>query len=171
MKYEFDKAWKSDPALKALGRIIGSLCILTAKTGEDKGALSGAMVASWVSQASFSPLGITIAVAKDRAVENLLHKENIFALNILDGENYQSSLKQFLQPFGAGVDRFAGLNLLSSPGGQPLLPEALAWLEGSVKQRMDCGDHWLIYAEIKYGKVLKADGITAIHHRITGASY
>jgi len=164
-------ATKSDPALKALGKIIGSLCILTAQKGENEEALSGAMVASWVSQASFSPLGITIAVAKDRAVENLLHKEDIFALNILDCENYQSSLKQFLQPFEPGVNRFNGLDLLTSPGGQPVLRESLAWLEGCVKQRMDCEDHWLIYAEIKYGKVLKADGITAIHHRNTGANY
>jgi hypothetical protein len=30
------------------------------------------MVASWVSQASFEPPGITVAVAKDRAIEALL---------------------------------------------------------------------------------------------------
>ena len=30
------------------------------------------MVASWVSQASFEPLGLSIAVAKDRAIESLL---------------------------------------------------------------------------------------------------
>lgn len=31
-----------------------------------------AMVASWVSQASFEPLGLTIAVAKDRAIESMM---------------------------------------------------------------------------------------------------
>lgn len=31
-----------------------------------------AMIASWVSQASFEPLGLTIAVAKDRAIESLM---------------------------------------------------------------------------------------------------
>ena len=31
-----------------------------------------AMVASWVAQASFEPLGLTIAVAKDRAIESLM---------------------------------------------------------------------------------------------------
>ena len=34
--------------------------------------VKGAMVASWVSQASFEPLGLTVAVAKDRAIESLL---------------------------------------------------------------------------------------------------
>lgn len=34
--------------------------------------LHSAMVASWVSQASFEPLGLTIAVAKDRAIESMM---------------------------------------------------------------------------------------------------
>jgi len=37
-----------------------------------------AMVASWVSQASFEPLGLTIAVAKDRAIESMMQvRENL----------------------------------------------------------------------------------------------
>ena len=31
-----------------------------------------AQIASWVAQASFKPLGLTIAVAKDRAIESLM---------------------------------------------------------------------------------------------------
>ena len=64
-----------------------------------------------------------------------------------------------------------GLDLLNSPKKQPILPEALAWIEGCVKQRMECGDHWLIYAEILNGKVLNPTGVTAVHHRRTGANY
>ena len=75
---------KSDPALLALGKVIGSLCILTAFKNTDEESLTGAMVASWVSQASFKPPGLTVAVAKDRAVEKLLHKGDLFALNILN---------------------------------------------------------------------------------------
>ena len=29
-------------------------------------------IASWVAQASFEPLGLTVAVAKDRAIESLM---------------------------------------------------------------------------------------------------
>ena len=162
---------KSDPTINALGRIVGSLCILTAQKGDEDNLISGAMVASWVSQASFSPPGITIAVAKERAVENLLHKGDNFALNILEQNNHQSLLKQFLQSFKPGENRFADLEIKFSPSNQPLLNEALAWLEGTVSQRMECGDHWLIYAEIKHGKVIKKDGVTAVHHRKTGANY
>ena len=57
------------------------------------------------------------------------------------------------------------------PGGQPVLPEALAWLEARVSQRMECGDHWLIYAEVSNGALLDPAGTTAVHKRRSGANY
>ena len=158
---------RSNPAIQALGRVVGSLSILTTR----KGDLSGAMVASWVSQASFTPPGLTVAVAKDRAVESLLQKGDCFAMNLLAEGRESGPMKQFLQPFDPGADRFAGLELEQSPSEQPLLPEALAWLECSVKQRMECGDHWLLYAEVTHGGVFDAISTTAVHHRRSGANY
>ena len=158
---------RSNPAIQALGRVVGSLSVLTTR----KGDLSGAMVASWVSQASFTPPGLTVAVAKDRAVESLLQKGDCFAMNLLAEGRESGLMKQFLQAFDPGADRFAGLELEQSPSEQPLLPEALAWLECSVKQRMECGDHWLLYAEVTHGGVFDADSTTAVHHRRSGANY
>ncbi len=162
---------RSNPALQALGRVVGSLCVLTASKGEGDQCLGGAMVASWVSQASFSPPGFTVAVAKDRVVEGLLHVGDRFALNVLAEGRESGPMKQFLKPFPPGADRFAGLNLERSPGGQPVLPEALAWLEASVQQRMECGDHWLVYAQASAGALLDATATTAIHQRRSGATY
>lgn len=162
---------RSNPAVLALGRVVGSLCVLTTRKGEGENALAGAMVASWVSQASFSPPGVTVAVARDRAVEALLHVGDAFALNVLAAGRESGPMKQFLQPFPPGADRFAGLELESSPGGQPVLPEALAWLEARVSQRMECGDHWLIYAVVSHGAVLDPTGTTAVHKRRSGANY
>jgi flavin reductase (DIM6/NTAB) family NADH-FMN oxidoreductase RutF len=161
----------SNPAVLALGRIVGSLCVLTTRKGEGPGTLSGAMVASWVSQASFSPPGLTVAVAKDRAVEALLHVGDHFTLNVLAAGKETGPMKQFLQPFPPGADRFAGLQLESSPAGQPVLSEALAWLEASVSQRMECGDHWLLYAQVSHGGLLDPAGTTAVHQRRSGANY
>ena len=55
---------------RALGRLSGGLYVVTASEGSDETLRQSAMVASWVSQASFSPPGITVAVAKDRAIES-----------------------------------------------------------------------------------------------------
>ncbi|MEP0885717.1 flavodoxin domain-containing protein [Trichocoleus sp. ST-U3] len=57
-----------DRTAQAVGQVVGSLCVLAAKRGE----VSSAMLASWVTQASFNPPGLTIAVAKDRAAESLI---------------------------------------------------------------------------------------------------
>ena len=162
---------RSNPAVQALGRVVGSLCVLTTSKGEGASRLSSAMVASWVSQASFSPPGFTVAVAKDRAVEALLHSGDRFALNVLAAGRETGPMKQFLQPFAPGADRFAGMELEYSPSGQPLLPEALAWLEATVQQRMECGDHWLLYAQVSQGGVLDASATTAVHQRRSGANY
>jgi flavin reductase (DIM6/NTAB) family NADH-FMN oxidoreductase RutF len=145
--------------------------VLTTEKGAAESRLSGAMVASWVSQASFTPPGFTVAVAKDRAVEALLHVGDHFALNVLAAGRESGPMKQFLKPFAPGADRFAGLELERSPSGQPILPEALAWLEARVQQRMECGDHWLLYAQVEQGGLLDPEGVTAVHQRRSGANY
>jgi len=162
---------RSNPAVQALGRVVGSLCVLTTRKGEGQDSLSGALVASWVSQASFSPPGFTVAIAKDRAAASLLHTGDRCCLNVLAAGRETALMKQFLQPFAPGADRLAGLNLDTSPAGQPILPEALAWLEAEVSARMECGDHWLLYAQVQAGGVLDGDGTTAVHQRRSGANY
>ena len=162
---------KTDPKLQALGRVIGSLCVLTASKGKDENNIKGAMLASWVSQASFSPPGLSIAVAKDRSVESLLQIGDSFALNILSEKDFKEPLKRFTKPFSPGEDRFEGLNVEFTPNEQIIIPESLAWLDATVKERMECGDHWVIYAEVMHGNILKSDSLTAVHHRKTGANY
>ena len=162
---------RSNPALQALGRVVGPLAIVTVRRGEGDNAATGAMVASWVSQASFNPPGFTLSVARDRALEGLLHAEAPFALNLLAAGREKELMKRFLKPFAPGADRFAGLVMKESPGGQPVLPEALAWLEATVVQRMECGDHWLIYARVNHGGLLDAAGTPAVHQRRIGSAY
>ncbi|MEH2421762.1 MAG: diflavin flavoprotein [Nostoc sp.] len=152
---------------QAVGRIVGSLCVLTAKEGDR----SSAMLASWVAQASFSPPGLTIAVAKERAVETLTHTGNKFVLNILKEGNHLGLMKHFLKPFGPGQDRFADVAAKETESGSPILTDALAYLECSVQNRMESGDHWLVYATVESGKVLNQDGVTAVHHRKSATHY
>ncbi|MBE9130140.1 diflavin flavoprotein, partial [Coleofasciculus sp. LEGE 07081] len=154
-----------DRTAQAVGRIVGSLCVLAAKRGN----VSSGVLASWVTQASFNPPGLTIAVAKDWAVESLTHIGDQFVLNILkEGMNVR---RHFLQSFAPGEDRFAGLDTEDAENGCPIIKDALAYVECTVKSRMDCGDHWLIYAVVDNGKVLQSTGMTAVHHRKSGSQY
>ena len=153
---------------KALGRLSGGLYVVTARQEER----ASAMVASWVSQASFAPPGLTVAVAKDRAIETLMQVGDRFVLNILREDNHQSLLRHFLKRFPPGADRFAGVNTLDGVAeGGPVLGDALAYLGCRVQQRMEGPDHWIIYAEVEQGNVADTEASTAVHHRKVGNHY
>ncbi|MEQ9621557.1 diflavin flavoprotein [Coleofasciculus chthonoplastes] len=154
-----------DRTAQAVGQIVGSLCVVAAQRGN----VRSGMLASWVTQASFNPPGITVAIAKDRTVESLTHTGDSFVLNILkEGMNVR---RHFLQSFAPGDDRFAGLETETAENGCPIIKDALAYLECTVQSRMDCGDHWLVYAVVDNGKVLQSTGMTAVHHRKSGNHY
>jgi flavorubredoxin/flavin reductase (DIM6/NTAB) family NADH-FMN oxidoreductase RutF len=152
---------------KALGRISSGLYIITAKKSE----LSSAMLASWVAQASFQPLGFTVAVAKDRAIESLMQVGDTFVLNILEEGKHLGLMKHFLKRFAPGADRFAGVRTRPASNGSPLLADALAYVECEVTSRMEVSDHWIVYCTVQDGKVSDPDGQTAIHHRKVGTYY
>jgi flavorubredoxin/flavin reductase (DIM6/NTAB) family NADH-FMN oxidoreductase RutF len=158
---------QTDPTTQAVGRIVGSLCVVTAKQEE----VSSAMLASWVSQATFNPPGLTIAVAKDRAIESLLQRGGQFVINVLGEGNHIPLMKHFLKPFSPGEDRFVGIETRAAQSGCPILSEALAYLECTVANRMDCGDHWVVYAVVEAGEVLESEKLTALHHRKSGSHY
>ncbi len=158
-------ASQADRTAQAVGRIVGSLCVMSARRGD----ITSAMLASWVSQATFNPPGVTVAVAKDRALESLTHTGDKFVLNILaEGKQLR---KHFMKNFAPGEDRFAGLETKEAQNGCPILSDALAYLECAVENRMDCGDHWVVYAVVENGHLLQDAGVTAVHYRKTGSHY
>jgi flavin reductase (DIM6/NTAB) family NADH-FMN oxidoreductase RutF len=112
---------------------------------------------------------VTIAVAKERAIESLMHEGSQFVLNVLaEGKQLR---RHFMKNFPPGADRFEGLQVETASNGCPLLTDALAFLECTVRSRMECGDHWVVYATANSGKVLDTTGVTAVHHRRSGSQY
>ena len=150
---------QTDRTGQAVGRVTGSLCVLTATQDDTRLGL----LTSWVSQASFNPPGLTIAIAKDQTADLIAHIGKPFVLNILkQGKNLR---RYFLKPPSPGEDPFVAIATDTATNGCPVLSDALAYLECTVQNRMECGDHWLLYAVVNQGKVLDASGITAVNHR------
>jgi flavorubredoxin/flavin reductase (DIM6/NTAB) family NADH-FMN oxidoreductase RutF len=156
---------QTDRTGQAIGRVTGSLCVITANNGgKPVGLLS-----SRVSQAGFSPPAITIAIAKDRDLECLANPGEKFVVNILkEGRNLR---RHFLTPPAPGIDRFADLETSLAENGCIVLNEALSYLECTVKNRLDCGDRWLLYAVVDNGKVFESTSVTAIDRRKSGNQY
>ncbi|CAL8463908.1 g3443 [Coccomyxa elongata] len=156
------KAAMSNDVAKALARLSSGLYVVTAA---HRGGARGAMIASWVAQASFEPLGLTVAVAKDRAIESLMQVGDTFVLNCLGEGQYGPLMKHFLQRFPPGADRFAGVESFEAANGSPALSDAIAYIECTVKSRMETADHWITYAEVTNGDVTNPDSKTAVHRR------
>ncbi|OUC15744.1 MAG: flavin oxidoreductase [Alkalinema sp. CACIAM 70d] len=156
---------QADRTEQAMGRVVGSLSVVTVQRGDAKAAI----LTSWVSQATFNPPGITIAIAKDSAEGILDHAGDQFVLNVLrEGKNLR---RHFQKITVTGADPFTEVEVKSARNGNPVLQEALAYLECTVQNRLDCGDHWLLYAVVNAGEVLEANGVTAVLHRKSGAAY
>ncbi|HEY9906848.1 MAG TPA: diflavin flavoprotein [Thermosynechococcaceae cyanobacterium] len=155
---------QTDRTGQAVGRVTGSLCVLT---GQQEGEPFGVLT-SWVSQASFNPPGLTIAIAKEGIGEVLAHSGEHFVLNIL--KEGRALRRYFLKPV-SGATGFAEVETQAAASGALVLNEALAFLECTVQDRMDCGDHWVLYASVATGKVLDTTGVTAVNHRKSGSQY
>ena len=155
----------SDRTAQAMGRVVGALCVVTAKRDE----VETAMLASWVSQATFNPPGLTVAVAKERAVESLLTEGDAFVINILPEGSSLS--KKFMKNYAPGEDRFKDVETEVAENGCRILSGASSYMECKVAQRMECGDHWITYAIAQQGSVLDPNALTALHHRKSGSHY
>lgn len=156
----------SGPQLAA-GRLVGSLSVLTA---QDEDA-TAAMLASWVSQASFEPPGLTVSVKKDRAMEPLLMIGNKFAISTVAEGKEKVVMRRLARPFAPGEDRLAGLATRPSKNeGIPVLEDANAHMECQVVSRMEAGDHFVVYATVLDGQV-QSEAPTAVHHRKVANHY
>lgn len=111
------KAITANAAQLAAGRLVGSLSVLTAR-GDDESGYTAAMLASWVSQASFNPPGLTVSVKKDRAMEPLLVVGGKFAVSLVSTGKDKEVMKRLARPFSPGEDRLAGGCVCGSPGGE-----------------------------------------------------
>jgi len=156
------EAQKSDRTEQAVGRIVSSLCVMTLNNDFNHSGL----LTSWVSQATFNPPGLTIALPREQAEELIPQNDTPFVLNILkEGRNVRRAFQRAIAP---GENRFAELATHEASNGCLVLEDSLAYLECRVQNRMECHDHWLLYAIVENGKVLEPVGVTAVQHRKSG---
>ena len=147
---------------QAVGRIVGSLCVLTSCSNN----VHSAILTSWASQATFNPPGIMIALAKEQNADLLSSPGEKFVLNILNEG------RRIRRNFSAQVSNsFDQVTTKTATNGCLIIEEALAYLECTVQSRLTSGDHILVYALVEQGQVLTSKGITAIQHRKSGSHY
>jgi flavin reductase (DIM6/NTAB) family NADH-FMN oxidoreductase RutF len=166
-----DTVGAMDPALKerigsAIGRMASGVYIITV---EDEGGREG-MLATWVTQAAFSPPMVTITVNNARPILSRLPKGARASLNVLAKTN-NDIFKNFVKPHTEGMDRFEGLELSENEGFPPSFANCISSMLLEIANVVDAGDHKVVIAEVKDGKMLNKDLEPMVHFRKDGFQY
>jgi flavin reductase (DIM6/NTAB) family NADH-FMN oxidoreductase RutF len=76
----------------------------------------------------------------------VLRKAGSFTVNILPAE-HQHLAGQFAR---SGSDKFAGVAYTPSPLGNPILDDALAWIDCELHAEYDGGDHTIVVGAVRH---------------------
>ena len=125
----------------ALSSFTYGLYVVTVAAGDTRNA----MVASWVSQASYDPPRVLVGIKKTRLTHNLLEHADRFGLMVVQKgkEGELPSLKA-----GDPEKKFAGRDVETGKSGIPLFTEFLWSMELVLVDRFDAGDHTIFMGEI-----------------------
>ncbi len=126
--------------------------IITVRTKEK---MNG-MTASWVSQVSFMPLILMVAIAPERYTHGLIKESGYFAINTLADDQIDLA-RHFGFTSGRTSNKFEGLSHFNAPNGSPVLEKALAFFECKLADTFDAGDHSLFIGNVVEAKLLKGD--------------
>ena len=101
----------------------------------------------WVSQVSFQPQQVIVAVQKDQHTHDLIEQGGVFSLNFLDTEQ-EDLARRFTEPLQHEDGRVGGSSYTTGETGAPLFEEAFANLECRVSGKLEAGDHTVYLGEV-----------------------
>ena len=131
----------NDSCTKIMCEMTYGIYVLTVRY---KDAING-MIASWVSQISFDPQLVSVAIHPNRYSHDLVSKSGSFALHIIDRKQKQL-LANFKGPDPAA--KFASLKWRDGITGCPILSYCIGSMECRVVQTLSPGNHTLFIGEV-----------------------
>lgn len=150
---------------KALQRIPYGLYVV----GSLREAVPATMIANWVSQVSFHPPCVAIAVESASKMRGYIEASKIFCVNILPAGSTVTA-KAFLKSPEAVEATIAGQRFTRGKHGTPFLAGASASIECRVLTSVAIGDHVLFVGEVVDAAV-RQEGEEVLTLRETGWKY
>jgi flavin reductase (DIM6/NTAB) family NADH-FMN oxidoreductase RutF len=130
-----------DTWINALGKMTYGLYVLTT-THKDQ--ING-MIASWVTQVSYDPLLIQVAVHPNRYSHHLIEQSGCFALHAITVEQ-----SDYLDRF-KGSDsqsKFSSIPWKKGQTGCPIIEDCIAFFELKLVKKYKPGNHTLFIGEV-----------------------
>ncbi|MGN8132840.1 flavin reductase family protein [Paenarthrobacter sp. 22069] len=136
----------SDLAPRRLRDIFGTFASgLTVITGSTAQGPAGFTCQSFAALSLEPPL-VTFSPARTSTTWPALRDARSFTINILPALQ-QHLAGQFAR---SGADKFAGVSHGPSPLGNPVLDQALAWIDCELHAEYDGGDHTIVVAAVRH---------------------
>ncbi len=120
------------------------LYVLTSESSDGRVAAS---TVNWVSQASFEPPLVAVGVKVDSAAYEIIKESRAFALNVL-GKGQQALAFGFFKTLERDGNSIGGEMFSVGNSGCPVLANATAFLECSLLDTLEKGDHSLFLGEV-----------------------
>jgi 3-hydroxy-9,10-secoandrosta-1,3,5(10)-triene-9,17-dione monooxygenase reductase component len=141
---------------RVLGRLPTGVVVIT---GGDPAHPSGLVCGAFMSVSLEPPL-VAVAPQKTSTSWPAIAESGKFCANVLSHEQ-EDMARHFAV---SGGDKFAGVSWTPAPAtGSPLLDGVAAWIDCTVHQVIEAGDHWLVLGEVLELSVHHSDGALVFH--------
>lgn len=141
-----------DAKKTALRMIPYGIYVLTAEAPDKSIA---AATVNWVTQTSFKPPLVAVAVKADSSANTVIGEAGAFALNVLD-KDQQGIAFAFFKPVERSGNKIGDETLEAGETGVPLLANAAAAVECRVVETVAQGDHHIVVGEVVGARVNRA---------------
>ena len=130
-------------------RVLWSLPYGLYVVGSRAGERRNLMTLNWATQVSFDPKLMGIGVEKGAVTHQLIEAGGSFALSTVARDD-RAIVRRFTKPVehDAGARTLNGFAYHDGPTGAPVLDQAPSWIDCSVRQPIDCGDHTFFIGEV-----------------------
>lgn len=134
-----------DPRLfrDVLGHYPTGVVLVTAisRSGEPIGMIVGSFTS-----VSLDPPLVAYLPTRSSKSYAVLREVDTFCINVLAADQ-EMLCRRFASP---GDDKWAGVEWDASPGGAPILDDAVAWIECTTESEVEAGDHYIVLGAVQH---------------------
>ena len=141
---------------EVMGRLAGGVTVVTALGGD---GLPRGFTATAVCSVSLVPPLVLVCVGTDAITPGAIREAGRYALNFLRSED-TASADRFA---GSKGTKFEGVEWVAAPGGSPLLPGVLAWVQCDVEREVEAGDHTIFIGRVTAAAIESAQEPPLVH--------
>ncbi|MHB8671541.1 MAG: flavin reductase family protein [Acidimicrobiales bacterium] len=130
---------------RVLWSMPSGLYVIGSRAGERRNL----MTANWVTQVSFDPKVLAVSVEREALTHELITAGGGFTVNLVDRED-RALVRKFVKPAEADLEArtLNGFPFRDASTGAPVIQQALAWLDCTLRQSVDSGGHTVFLGEV-----------------------